>query len=322
MTWAVLLVAMAAATQQAWPAHARETGRVAPHPVAVVNGVTLRSDRLEAAVNALLPLESFHQNVNADRVAALRRQALDRIVDEEIQFQDAVKRGVVASGAEVDAALSDTVKRYPSRPAFDAALARSGASLAELRKELRRRLVIDKGYEQQVSSKCGIDRAEAQRYFAKHPDRFVEPEQLRIHAITIGVKPSGSEADWSSARTRAEDVRRQLAHGADFEDLAKRFSTDPSGPKGGDMGLVHRGSLSQDFETATASLAAGEISPVVETIYGFHLIRVTAILPPRARSFADVGDRLQADLSAERCVAARETWIKGLRAAAAIEYPR
>ena len=106
-------------------------------------------------------------------------------------------------------------------------------------------------------------------------------------------------------------MRRQLANGADFVDLAKRFSTDPSGAKGGDMGLVHRGSLSQDFESATASLAVGEISTVVETIYGFHLIRVTAIKPPRARSFTDVGDRLQADLSAERCVAARDDVDQG-----------
>jgi peptidyl-prolyl cis-trans isomerase C len=322
MSWPLLLV-LAAATQQAWPSHARELPRPAPVTVAVVNGVPLLSDRLEAAVNTLLPTQSFHQNVNAAKLADLRRQALMQIVDEELQFQDGVRGGLRVADREVEAALADAMARYPSRKAFTTALAQSGATMTDMRRELRRRLTIARALDLNVTSRCAVDRDEAQRYFAQHPERFVEPERLRIHAITIGVEPSGGTAAWAAARTRADEVRRQLADGADFESLATRYSTDTAtAAKGGDMGLVHRGSLSQAFEAVAAALRVGETSAIVETIYGYHLIRVTEILPPRPRSFADVGERLQQDLSAERCTSAKDAWLASLRATATIAYPR
>jgi hypothetical protein len=141
-TWAMLLALIAAAAQQAWPSHVVEASR--PAAVAVVNGVTLRSDRLDAAVSTMLPLESFHQNVSADKVAELREKALVQIVDEELQYQDTVKRGVVVKEAAVAAALSEAMARYASRKAFTDALARAGATLADMRREVRRRLVIQK----------------------------------------------------------------------------------------------------------------------------------------------------------------------------------
>lgn len=319
-TWTLLLALTAATAQRAWPSHAPEAPP--PSPVAVVNGVTLRSDRLDAAVSTLLPLESFHQNVGADKVAQLRKKALVQIVDEELQYQDSVKRGVTVKEAAVDAALAEAVARYKSRKALTEALVRAGATTADLRRELRRRLVIQKGLDQQVSARCGVTRAEAARFFEEHPERFLEPERLHVHAMTFGVDPSSGAAGWSAARALADEVRTQLLKGAPFEELARKHSTDPTGAKGGDMGLVHRGSLSPGFEAVTSSLAPGDPSAIVETIYGYHIVRVTEVLPPRARSFADVAARLQQDLSEERCATTQAAWTAGLRAAATIEYLR
>lgn len=316
----MLLALMAAAAQQAWPSHVAERSR--PAAVVIVNGVTLRSDRLDAAVATLLPLESFHQNVSAEKVAELRQKALVQMVDEELQYQDSVKRNVTVPDTAVGAALTAAMARYPNRQAFTAALTRTGATTADLRRELRRRLVIQKGYEQQVSARCVVNRAEAEKFFADHPERFVEPERLRVQAMTFGVEPSSGAAGWTAARAKADEVRARLLKGASFDELAKKHSTDPTAAKGGDMGLVHRGSLSQGFEAVTASLPLGQPSTVVETIYGYHIIRVTEVLPPRARSFADVGVRLQQDLSDERCAAAKIAWTSGLRAAATVAYTK
>jgi parvulin-like peptidyl-prolyl isomerase len=321
MTWAILLALLAADGQRAWPSHPVAAGAVRTRAVATVNGVSLKSDRLDAAVGALLPFESFHQNVPAEKLAEVRKKALAQIVDEELQYQDALKRGLTVAEAEVDSAFAKVVARYPSRKAFDEALAQSRATVTDLRRELRRRALITRVHEQQVTARCVVDRADAQKYFDSHPERFIEPERLHIHAITLGVDPSSGERGWSSTRARAEDVRRQLATGAAFEDLARKYSTDPSAPKGGDMGVMHRGSLSQGFETVAASLPLGQPSAVVETMYGYHIIRITEVLPPRPRSFADVGARLQQDLSAERCTSTETAWIAGLRSAARIAYP-
>lgn len=321
MTWA-LLIALAAAAQQAVPSHAREVPAPGPRVVAVVNGTKLLSDWLDATVGSLLPLESFHRNVSAEKIADLRRHALTQIVDDELQYQDAVARGLAVSSAAVDKALAEAAAHYPSRQALTAALAGAGATIADMRRELRRTLMIRRAYEQRVTDRCVVDRPAAQQYFDEHPDRFVEPERLRIQAITIGVDPSGGEKAWATGRTRAEDVRRQLMAGASFDAMANTYSTDPSAPKGGDMGLLHRGSLSQAFESVVSTLPVGEASQVVETIYGYHVIKVTEVLPPRPLSFADVGARVQQDLTAERCDATRASWLASLRAAAAIAYPQ
>jgi hypothetical protein len=318
--WVLLLTLLGADAQRAWPSHA--TAPPAPRIVAVVNGVELRSDRLDTAANALLPYESFHRNVSVEQVTAIRKKALTQVVDEELQYQEAVRGGITASAAEIDEALSKTVARYPSRKAFNDALTAAHTTVEEVRSELRRHILITKVYDQQVTSRCGADRADAQRYFSEHPEKFVEPERLHVFAITLRVDPSSGERGWATARARAEDVRKQLQAGAPFEDLARKYSTDPSSQKGGDMGLMHRGSLSQGFEKVAASLPLGQPSPVVETIYGYHIIRITEVLPSQPRSFAEIGARLQQDLSAERCTTADASFISGLRAAAKISYPQ
>ena len=176
---------------------------------------------------------------------------------------------------------------------------------------------IAKGYEQQVTARCVVGRAEAQRV-------------LRRSTRSGSSSPSGSTSTpsrsaWTRAagrpagrpaRAKAEEVRKQLTTARRSRTWHGDTRPIPTAQKGGDMGLVHRGSLSQDFEAVTKSLPLGEPSAVVETIYGYHIIRVTEILPPRARSFADVGARLQQDLSSERCASAKDAWIARLRNAA------
>jgi hypothetical protein len=229
---------------------------------------------------------------------------------------------VTVPESDIDAEFAKNVARYPNRKMFNDALSRANATAAELRQELRRRLLIAKVHDVQVTSRCKVDRTEARRYFGEHPEKFVEPEQLHIFAITVGVDPSSGDAGWKAGKAKADDVRKQLANGASFEELAKKFSTDPSAPTGGDMGVMHRGSLSKGFDSVAEHLAIGEASPVVETIYGYHIIKVTEILPARPRSFDDVGGKLEQDLTDERCTASKDAWISGLRAAATITYPK
>jgi hypothetical protein len=122
---------------------------------------------------------------------------------------------------------------------------------------------------------------------------------------------------------RTHEGRRRADATAERRAIRRaRQNYSPTGDRGqgGDMGLVHRGSLSQDFEKVAASSPRGEPSAIVETIYGYHIIRVTEVLPPRARSFADVGVRLQKDLTDERCASTKTAWTERLRAAATIAY--
>jgi parvulin-like peptidyl-prolyl isomerase len=308
-----------AAGQQAIASHATSGS---PRPPAVevvrVNGVALTSDRLDVVLNALIPQESFHRTVSEPQMADLRRKALQILVDEELQYQSGVRRGVSVTAADVDAGLARATVKYPNRTAFIDALRRSGATLADVRREIRRTLTIEKSRAQAVAAKCRATRADAARFFAANPERFVLPEQLHVYAITIGVDPGASREEWEAAKARAEDVLRQVQAGAAFEEMARKYSTDPTKTKGGDMGLVHRGSFSEEFEQATRAMRPGDVNGVIQTIYGFHIVRLAEILLPRKKTFAEVSSDIRRDLTSTRCAEMRNAWTAQLRAAATI----
>ena len=289
-------------------------------PVAYVNATPIMSDRLELAVNALIPQQSFHRTVKADTLAEIRRTALERLVDDELQYQDAVARGLAVPGADVETGMRDVAARYPTAEAFVDAVRRAHMTMPLVRAEVWRTVLIWRAHEAAVTSQCGVTEAETAAFFEAHRDHFVVPEELHVQAITIGVDPSSPPAAWSAAKSRAQDVRRRLLAGATFEAMAREYSTDPNREQGGDMGYFHRGSLADQFEQATAALGIGPVSRVVQTIYGYHLVRIVDVRPSRQKAFAEVSADLRRDLAEKRCAELNDTWLGQLRASASVRY--
>ena len=307
----------AGAGQRAVPSHAVSPAARPPvREVARVNGTPLMSDRLEAAVGALIPMESSHRNVSAEKMAALRRQALQTMVDDELQYQEAIRLGIKVPEADVEVAWKRAATRYGGTKGFEEALRQTGATPAAARAELRRSLAIAAIGAREVTAKCTVTAADAATFFAAHPERFVEPEQLHIFAITVGVDPSSGPAQWAAAKARAADALRELKGGAPFAAMVAKYSTDASKAAGGDMGFIHRGSLSERFEQVARALPVGQISEVVETLYGYHIIRVSEIRPAQKKALAEVSASLQKDLTAQRCGERKDAWLAGLRARA------
>jgi parvulin-like peptidyl-prolyl isomerase len=320
---AILVVVLAAtriaAGQVAVPSHAaRAPAAPVPQRVATVNGVPVTSDRLDAALRALIPFESFHRSVGADKLAVLREKALQTVIDEALEYQDGVKLGIHVTAADVGAGVAKARARAKMAGASDAARQQAGLPTAALRLEIRRSLTIRRALDRAVTSRCQVGAPEAEQFFTANPDRFVVPEQLHLFAITIGVDPSAPPEGWATARARAEDLHRELDEGASFEELARRHSTDASKATGGDMGFVHRGSLNDEFEQALRDRHAGDVSDVVRTLYGYHLVRIAEIRAPRRQTFPDVSAEVQRNLTATRCADMKDAWIARLRASASI----
>jgi peptidyl-prolyl cis-trans isomerase C len=316
---AVVVCAQAASAQQAVASHSPAT---APPPavrvVARVNNAPITSDRVDAALRRLIPFESFHRNVSADTVERLRGKALDGLIDEELRYQDGVRLGLTPSAAEVNAGFKAVVARYPSREAFEQARRASGASTEDVRREVRRTLVIQKAFNRAVTSRCQVSAEDAARFYADNPGRFVVPEQLHVFAITFGVDPGAPARAWSDAKAKAEQVLGQIKSGAPFEEMARKYSTDKTRESGGDMGFVHRGSLTDEFEQALRDVKEGGVTPVIQTLYGFHIVRVASIRPPQRKALADVAVGIRKDLTTQHCAETETAWTARLRASAAI----
>jgi parvulin-like peptidyl-prolyl isomerase len=294
----------------------------APPPAAQevvrVNGVPITAGRLDSALRRLIPFESFHRNVSADTVERLRGKALDDLIDEELRYQDGVRLRLAPSEADVDAGFKALVARYGSREAFEQARRASGASTEDLRREIRHALIVRKAYDYAVTSRCQVSENEAATYYADHRERFVVPEQLHVYAITFGVDPGAPVAAWADAKAKAEQVLGQIRNGAPFEEMARKHSTDKTRESGGDMGFVHRGSLTDEFEQALRDVKPGGISPVIQTLYGFHIVRVASLRPPQQKTLPDVAAGIQKDLTKQRCAETEAAWTARLRASATI----
>lgn len=315
----LVFLSLAAPSAAQRPIASHPPTRPTPVPVARINGAVLTSDRVEMQLQTLIPQTSFHRNVKPERMAELRAQALDLAVNEELQFQEAARLHVVVTTAEVDAGLARARKGYSSRAAFDSARKNAGVTLKELRDNIRRALVVQKVYKRAVLSKCVVTEVDARRFYRENPQRFVTPERLHLYVITIGVDPSSPSERWQAARAKAEGLLSEIKQGARFEDVARRESTDESRPTGGDLGIVHRGQLTEEFEDAVRALRPGEMTPVTQSLRGFHILRLTEVLPPEAKSYQDVRKQLLKDLNEKSCTEKGDAWRASLRAKATIE---
>ncbi len=315
----VLLAAAAepAAAQRLVASH--PPARTTPVALARINGVVLTAERVELQLQGLIPRTSFHRNIRPERMTELRAQALELAIDEELQFQEATRLRFVVTTAEVEAGLNRARRRYPSRAAFDSARRSAGVTLKEVRSGIRRALLVQKMRKRAVQDKCLVTEAEARRFYRENPQRFVTPERLHLYVITVGVDPSSPSATWQTARTKAETLRREIEAGAKFEDVARRESTDESRGNGGDLGVVHRGRLTDEFENAVRPLGPGEMAPVVQSLRGFHILRLAEILPPESKSYRELRRQLLSDLTAKRCEDQDEAWRRSLRAKASVE---
>jgi peptidyl-prolyl cis-trans isomerase D len=136
-------------------------------------------------------------------------------------------------------------------------------------------------------------------YYSDHQDQYRVPEEVQVSHILIKTPAAGADGKVDDkaveeARKKAEDVLKQLKAGAKFEDLAKKYSDDPgSAKKGGDLGWIGRGRTVPEFEKAAFSLPIGQLSDLVKSSYGFHIIRVTDKHQAHVKTFDEVKDQIE-----------------------------
>lgn len=153
-----------------------------------------------------------------------------------------------------------------------------------------------------LMSQITLDPAEVRKYYDENRGQFETKQERQASHILIAVDASASAAEKQKARARADELYQQIKQKPDrFGELAKQYSQDPgSAANGGDLGYFSRGSMPKPFEEAVFAMKAGEISPPVETQYGFHIIRLTNIKGGEVRSFEEARSQIETDLKRQR----------------------
>ena len=319
LRWFRLLVMAVLAAWVASPSSAAQE-QASASKVAMVNGsVITRADLDEEMGNVRRRLAGMGKFLSDSQLPELRKEVLETLINRELLYQESKARGIKVEEEAINRELKRLEARFPNEQEFKNALAKTNTSVADLRTQMKRSLAIKALIDRQFADSVWISDKEVRAYFDNNPDSFKKPEQMKAGHILIKVDPQADESEKAAARKKIEGIRKRLKKGEDFGTLAKEFSDDPSGAKGGDLGHFSRGQMVKPFEEAAFALKPGEISDVVETRFGYHLIKVTDKRPASTAPYGEVEERLQQYLKQKEVQKQVGLYVAGLKKKAKIE---
>jgi nitrogen fixation protein NifM len=269
---------------------------------------------------AYLTLKLSHQlyGKSPDGLEADERQHVAVVVGRQQEIEQRILASaqaalVVLPEASIEACLRDIRDRYPDEAEFEADMARVNLGVDILRQAIERDLKVEAVLEQVGAAAPAVSDTEVEIFYLQHRERFSRPEMraLRHILITINEDLPGNKRE--AALTRIEAIRERLAKDPDrFGEQALKHSECPTAMNGGLLGKLPRGKLYAQVEATAFALTPGELSAVVESPLGFHVVLCDGIDAERLIPFADVRERVREHLTASRRAAAQKSWITGL----------
>jgi peptidyl-prolyl cis-trans isomerase C len=262
--------------------------------VAVVNGSVITQEDFDREIDGILrQLANMRKPFDDSQLLAIRKEVLEGLINTELLYQETQRRGITVEEAAIDEELKTLKGGFANEDEFSTALSKANLSEALIRSQIKRRQAIEHFIAQQFAETVTVSDKEAKDFYESHPDSFKQPEQVRASHILIKIDPQADESQRAQARQQIEHIQRKLQEGEDFATLAKTFSQDPSGARGGDLGYFRRGEMVKPFEEAAFALKPGEVSDPVESTFGYHLITVIDKKPETTIAYEDIKDRIE-----------------------------
>jgi peptidyl-prolyl cis-trans isomerase C len=306
------------ASPGAAPAPVKPVPPQLPDVLAKVNGETVGRSEFELAVRTL---EARAQSaVPIEQRDQVYRQVLDRLVGYKLLLQETRTRKIAAADGEVDSRLQQMKSQFPNEDAFKKALVDRGITLEKLRQETGETIAVNQLLEKEVEPQVKIEEKDISDFYAKNKQEFKQAEAVKAAHILIRLPEKADAAARAKAKSQADLILKQLTGGAKFDELAKKNSQDPgSAQNGGDLGFFSKGQMVPAFENAAFALKPGQTSGVVETPFGYHIIRVTETRPARELPLEEVKDQIKNYLTDQMRSAKSEAFIQSLRAKGKVE---
>ncbi|MEA3514730.1 MAG: peptidylprolyl isomerase [Nanoarchaeota archaeon] len=277
--------------------------------VALVNGEEIYEDYMERQYE-IISVNYQTYGMELSKIDLLK----NALIPQMILVQEAKKEGIEVTDEEVtefvDTEMAKIMESMPEEELLTQ-LNSMGITLEELKSDnalaYRTQLYIQRLLEKSVWSGIEVSDKEVQDYYDNNINQFKEGEQVRASHILV------------ETESEAENILSQIRSGSDFEELAQEHSTCPSSEEGGDLGYFAHGSMVPEFEEVAFALKVGEISDVVETQFGYHIIKLTSKKEGGTSGFDEVKDELTQQLMIGKQRAAEEVYINQLKDMAEIE---
>ncbi len=274
--------------------------------VAVVNDELITSSEVDAArsLAGLNLLAEVLPGVEDPKDNLTFHDALESLVDQRLLLQEARALGLTATDDEARVA----VQALTEERRLDGL---TGASAEAIRRRVQDELTIVKLVNREVRSRLLINSSDVEAYYRAHPDRFTRPTRYRLRQIFLKTS--------DAAKSEADTIRAEAARGEDFAELARRRSQGAEAARGGDLGFVRRGELLPEIDAALDGMKPGDISPVITSPAGFHIINVVEIESGAVRPLEEVQRQAEEFVYQEQATDHYRRWLRQLRSRAHID---
>jgi peptidyl-prolyl cis-trans isomerase C len=250
----------------------------------------------------------------------IQKQALENLINTELLLQEADRKDIEPQEQKIEEKIGEISGRFPTKEDFENQLASAGISEQELRDEIEEGMKIEAVLEAPISGAEQVTDKEVKDYYGNNPDRFQKQEQVQASHILIKFDPEDGPAEKDEKFKKLAGIKKEIENGADFAGLAKEHSDCPSKSKGGDLGYFGRGQMVKPFEDAAFSMKKGELSDIVETRFGYHLIKVTDRTEGGAVPLSEAREDIELFLNNQKRQQAVNEYLNELRQGAEIKY--
>jgi len=302
-----------------------------PDVVAKVNGVEIKSNSIK------FQLSSAMRKSQRKFSPAEKKKIISNLVDKEIVreliHQESKATKVKIDPKTVEKAFKGLMKPYKNKEEFEKALKARGLTEDELRSSIRVDLMSEYLIDDQVRGKIKISDEDVKKYYESNKKKFLRPEAYRARHIFISIFPPElirsvpinklkaiKEKLTKKAKKKIDGILAEFKSGADFAELAKKYSQDSASAKnGGDLDFIYKGVLDPAFDKAISKMKIGDVSDVVKTPYGYHIIKLEGTKPAEQATFAEMKKAIQKHLFLEQAKVKVEKYLRGLKKKAKIE---
>ena len=288
-----------------------------PEVLARVNGEPVKKEDFDRMVRTIEARAG--KPIPPERRDEILRGALDQLITYTLLSQESRRRGVKVEPAEIEQKMGQLKSQFPNQEAFDKALKDRGMTAESLRKDALVDLSVTKLMDAEVATIPGPSDADAKDFYDKNQDKFKEDEQVRASHILVRVDEKADAATKQKARAEIDAVLKQVRAGGDFAKLAQEHSQDGSAAQGGDLEYFSRGQMVEPFNKVAFELKPGQISDVVQTQFGYHIIKKTDHKAGRTVPFEEAQAKIKDFLASQKKQQHADAFIEGLKKKSRIE---
>jgi peptidyl-prolyl cis-trans isomerase C len=290
--------------------------------VAKVNGEPIYEDQLAPQVEEVLRKFKKHgmRKDSLDTVKRLQKRVLGEVIAQELLYQASKSLTI----PDIEEKITDKIKvmksRYPTEERFEASLKASNLSVGDVRESIKKNVYIDEYLKKKDIRNPEVPEADIKEYYEKYKDNFKRKESVRVSHILIKVANDAKPEEKELSRKKIEKIRQEILEGKDFAEMAKEHSDcERSSSQGGDLGYLERGYMPEEFDKVAFALKKGELSDIVQTEFGYHIIKIVDKKPEGIVPYDEVKDFINKYLQEGIAKKKLASHIEGLKEKAKIE---